>query len=202
MDWTRLADDNTIEKAAKALKARGMEVIVVNNRQDAKRKVLELIPEGAEVMDSTSVTLEEIGVSREIQESGRYQSIRKKIISIDNREKREAFRRRAAAVEFIVGSVHAVTEEGQVAIAAQSGSQLSPYAFGAARVIWVIGTQKIVKNLDEAFRRIKEHCLPLEDARARRAYGVGSSINKILIVEREIVPNRITVVFVKEKVGF
>lgn len=202
MDWTRLANDNTIEKAAKALKARGMEVIVVNNRQDAKRKVLELIPEGAEVMDSTSVTLEEIGVSREIQESSRYQSIRKKIISIDNREKREAFRRRAAAVEFIVGSVHAVTEEGQVAIAAQSGSQLSPYAFGAARVIWVIGTQKIVKNLDEAFRRIKEHCLPLEDARARRAYGVGSSINKILIVEREIVPNRITVVFVKEKVGF
>jgi len=202
VDWTRLADDNTIEKAAKALKARGMEVIVVNNRQDAKREVLELIPEGAEVMDSTSVTLEEIGVSREIQESGRYQSIRKKIISIDNREKREAFRRRAAAVEFIVGSVHAVTEEGQVAIAAQSGSQLSPYAFGAARVIWVIGTQKIVKNLDEAFRRIKEHCLPLEDARARRAYGVGSSINKILIVEREIVPNRITVVFVKEKVGF
>jgi len=202
VDWTRLANDNTIEKAAKALKARGMEVIVVNNRQDAKRKVLELIPEGAEVMDSTSVTLEEIGVSREIQESSRYQSIRKKIISIDNREKREAFRRRAAAVEFIVGSVHAVTEEGQVAIAAQSGSQLSPYAFGAARVIWVIGTQKIVKNLDEAFRRIKEHCLPLEDARARRAYGVGSSINKILIVEREIVPNRITVVFVKEKVGF
>ena len=87
-------------------------------------------------------------------------------------------------------------------IAAQSGSQLSPYAFSVARVIWVVGTQKIVRNLDEAFRRIREHCLPLEDARARKAYGVGSSINKILIIEREIVPNRITMVFVKEKLGF
>lgn len=43
---------------------------------------------------------------------------------------------------------------------------------------------------------------PLEDLRAREAYGIGSGINKVLIVNREVVPGRITVILVKEKLGF
>jgi len=179
-----------------------MTVTVVNNRDEAKKTVLRLIPEGAEVMNQTSVTLDEIGVNREIEESGRYRAVRKEMNAIEDRAKRLAFRRRIAAVEYAVGSVHAVTEERQVAIASMTGSQLSAYAYSAANVIWVVGTQKIVKDLDQAFKRIREHSLPLEEARTRKAYGTGSSIGKILIIENEIVPDRIKIVFVKEKLGF
>jgi len=142
MDWTKLADDNAVKKTAKSLRERGIEVMVVSKCEEAGEKVVELIPEGVEVMNQTSVTLDEIGVSKEIQESGRYQSVRNKTVSISDREEKLAFRRKAAAVEYTVGSVHAVTEGGQVVIASQSGSQLSPYAYSATNVIWVVGTQK------------------------------------------------------------
>jgi len=111
-------------------------------------------------MNQTSVTLDEIGISKAIQESGRYESVRNKMLSISDKEERLAFRRKAGAVKYTVGSVHAVSKEGQILIASQTGSQLSPYAYSAAKVIWVVGTQKIVKNLDEAFRRIKEYVFP------------------------------------------
>lgn len=202
MKWETLADEQTLERTAKALQSNGIKVYITENKKEAFRKALDLIPEGSEVMDLTSVTLDETGISKEIQESGRYQSVRKKIMSVDQKEMRHAMRRMSAAVDYAIGSVHAVTEDGKLVIASYSGSQLAPYAFGSGNVIWVIGTQKIVKNLDDALRRIQEHSFPLEDKRARIAYGVPSGVNKILIMEKEIVPDRITVVFVKEKLGF
>ncbi len=99
--------------------------------------------------------------------------------------------------------MHAVTEDGKVLIASNSGSQLPAYAYGSGHVIWVVGAQKIVKNLDEGIKRIYEHSLPLESERARKAYGVpGSAVNKLLIINKEIIPGRITMILTKEKLGF
>lgn len=89
----------------------------------------------------------------------------------------------------------------QAAIASASGSQLPLYAASAKNVVWVVGAQKLVKDLDAAQRRLREHALPLEDARARKAYGVGSAINLQLVVNRAQ-PGRITMVIVKESLGF
>jgi hypothetical protein len=102
----------------------------------------------------------------------------------------------------VVGSVHAVTESGQVLIASASGSQLGPYVSGGGRVVWVVGVQKLVGTLEEAFQRLEEHVFPLEDARAMQAYGVHSAIAKVLLVNRELVPGRTTVVLVRESLGF
>jgi L-lactate utilization protein LutC len=202
MDWAKLADDDTLQRTAKALGGRGIEAIITSNREEAKKKVMELLPEGAEVMEASSTTLAEMSVSKEIQESGRYVSVKKKITSTSNEEERHAARRASLSSDYMIGSVHAVTEEGQIVIASNSGSQLAPYAYGAANVIWVVGTQKIVKNLEDAFLRIKEYVFPLEDARMRKTYGIGSNISKILIFEKEVAPKRIKLVFVKEKLGF
>src|SRR3989454_768789 len=86
--------------------------------------------------------------------------------------------------------------------ASASGSQLGPYVTGAGRLILVVGTQKIVSDLEEGLRRINEYVFPLEDARAQAAYGVHSGVNKVLIINRELLPGRITVVFVDEVLGF
>lgn len=202
MKWDQLADEKKLERTVLALEQRGINVVVAEHKQDAFQKALGLIPRGAEVMDLTSTTLDQLGISKEIQESGKYSSVKKKIQAVGQKEMRNAMRQMSAAVDYAIGSVHAVTEQGQVMIASSSGSQLAPYVFGAEKLIWVVGTQKIVKDLDAGFQRIREYSLPLEDARARKVYGVGSGVNKILIVEREITPNRITVVFVKENLGF
>lgn len=200
--WDRLADKATVERTMAALKANGIEAFFVQTGEKAKEKALDLIPQGAGVFNMTSMTLETISVDKEILESGKWESVRNKLNAMDRKTQRGRMQEIGAAPEWAIGSVHAVTEEGQVMIASRSGSQLPAYAYGANHVIWVVGTHKIVRNLDEGFRRVYERSLPLEDARARKAYGTGSSVNKILIINREAMPERITLIFVSEVLGF
>lgn len=200
--WEQLADKATIDKIIKALKNNGIQALVAEDRKEAEKKVLEILPQKAEVMTMTSVTLDTTGISGEINESGRYSSVRSKLMSMDRGTQGLEMQKMGAAPEWVVGSVHAVTEDGQVLIASNSGSQLPSYAYGASHVIWVVGTQKIVKNIDEGLKRIKEYCFPLEDKRAQKAYGMHSNVSKILIVNKEMTPNRITMILVKEKLGF
>ncbi|MBI2327108.1 lactate utilization protein [Candidatus Curtissbacteria bacterium] len=200
--WDQLADDSTIEKTIKALKANGIEAEVVENGEAAKKRVLELIPEKSEVMTMTSMTLEEIGIAKEIDESGRYDAIRPKLLKMDYKTQGREMRKLANVPDWTIGSVHAVTEDGHLLIASNSGSQLPAYAYSAGQVVWVVGAQKIVKNTDDGIKRIYEHSFPLEDERAQKAYGMRSGVNKILIVNKEIQSGRIHVIFVKEKLGF
>jgi hypothetical protein len=121
---------------------------------------------------------------------------------MDRETQADEIRRLTSSPDVMLGSVHAVTETGSLVAASASGSQLGPYASGAGKVILVVGTQKIVSDLGEALRRIDEYVFPLEDARAEAAYGVHSGVNKVLIINREYLPGRITVVFVDEALGF
>jgi hypothetical protein len=110
-------------------------------------------------------------------------------------------RKLAASPDYVVGSVHAITEHGQVLVASGGGSQLASYVYGAGHVLWVAGTQKIVADIDEGLRRIDEHSLPLEDARMRQTRGVGSQVGKIMIFRREPA-GRTTLILVREALGF
>ncbi len=108
----------------------------------------------------------------------------------------------AASPDYVVGSVHALTEGGSLLIASASGSQLGPLVSGAGQVILVIGAQKIVPDVAAGLRRIYEYCYPLEDARARQAYGVPSGVNNILIINKAVTPGRVTAIIVNERLGF
>ncbi len=202
--WEKPVDDARLQKAAEALKAHGVNAIIVNTRAEAKAKVLEILPQGAEVYTTTSATLDEVGLTPELNESGQFDSVRKRVAAIDQAERRRATRRAAAVAQYVIGSVHAVTEDGRVVIASASGSQIAPYAYGAENVIWVVGAQKVVKDLTEAFQRVEQQSFPMEDARMKRVAGpqAASSINKLMVLNKENVPNRITMVLVKERVGF
>jgi len=203
MQYNIIPSDEIIQKTIASLKSNGIGAMVVENGEAAKTKALELIPAQSEVMDMTSVTLETIGIAKEINESGKYNSVRNQLNSMDRKTQNSEMQKLGAAPVYAIGSVHAVTQEGQVVIASNTGSQLPAYAYGAAKVIWVVGAQKIVEDLDAAFKRIYEYVLPLESERARKAYGVeGSNVSKLLIVSKEIAPNRITIIFVKEVLGF
>ena len=200
--FSKLASDEQIRRTARSLESNGIRTIIVNDGEEAKQKVLDILPAGAEVFDSTSRTLDAIGLASEIGESQRYEKVRDRLSKLDQKTQAEEMRKTGAAPNYIIGSVHAVTEDGQVLIASATGSQLGPYAYGAGSVIWVVGAQKIVKNLDEAMRRIQEYSFPLEDKRAHDVYGTGSGVNKVLIVNREVQPGRIRMVLVKENLGF
>lgn len=201
-EFSRLASDERIEKTVAALEANGFQVAVVESGDEARQHVLALLPDGAEVFTGGSRTLDSIGLVAEINASPRFQAIRPQLMAMDRQTQGREMRKLGASPDVVIGSVHAITEQGQALIASASGSQLAPYVSGAGTVIWVVGTQKLVRDLDEGLRRIDEYSFPREDERMREAMGRGSVLAKILIVNREVFPGRTTVVLVKENVGF
>lgn len=201
--WNTLATEKTVQKTIESLQSRNINGIFVQNGEEAKKKVLELIPQGAEVMTNTSVTLDSLGISQEINESGKYNAVKPKLFSMDRKTQGLEMNKLGAAPEWAIGSVHAVTQEGNVIIASNGGSQLPGYAYGSAHVIWIVGTHKIVSDLDEGIKRIYDYSLPLESERAKKAYGVdGSNVSKMLIINKEIIPQRMTLIFVNEILGY
>jgi hypothetical protein len=202
INFAKLATDEQITRTVQALEANGMKTLVVETGEEAKKLVLDLVPQGTEVYANQSQTLEKLGLTAEFDKSGRYDAVRPKVLSLDRKTQADDIRKLRSSPEIIVGSVHAITERGEVLVSSFGGSQLGAYAYGSAKVIWVVGTQKLVKDLDEGFRRIEEHSLPLEDARLLAAFGIHSAINKTLIINREVVPGRVTIVLVKEELGF
>lgn len=201
--WAMLPATEIIAQTITALKHNGITGVLAESGADAQAKALALIPEGAEVMTMTSVTLHQLGIDDILNKSGKYRPVRDKLYAMDRATQDVEMRKLGAAAEYTFGSVHAVTQDGQLVIASNTGSQLPAEAYGSAHVVYVVGVQKIVKNLDEAFKRIYEHSLPLEAERARQAYGApGSNVSKLLIINKEVQPDRIHLIFVPEVIGF
>ncbi len=199
--WGTLAERSVIEKTMEALKANGISAYYVETGADAKKKFLEILPEGAEVMNNSSTTLLTLGLDKEVNESGRYNSVRNKLMKMDRKAQNREMQKMGSAPEWAVGSLHAVTQKGELMWASASGSQIPGYANGADHAILVVGTQKIVEDWREGFDRIYKHCLPLEDVRAMKVYGAPSSVNKLFVINKDR-SGRIHLIFVNEVLGF
>jgi len=201
-DYTAPASEDRIQRTAAALRANNIETVVVDSAADAKREVLARIPDGAEVHSGASKTLQEIGIVSELERSPRVDWLRKRTLAMDRATQGREIRKLVAAPDIMLGSVAAVTEDGKLLAASNSGSQLAPYAASAGKLILVVGAQKIVADVDEALRRVYDYALELESERLRGALGVDSYVSYILIVNRDPRPGRTTVVMVREALGF
>jgi hypothetical protein len=202
VEFNKLASEGQIERTAKALEANGIHAVVAENGAEAKRLFFELIPDGSEVFLGASVTLDQLGIKEEIDKSGRFDALRPKMFAMNRETQGREIRKLGGAPDFAAGSVHAVTEDGHVLIASNTGSQLGAYASSAGRVIWVVGAQKLVKDLNEGMNRIYDYIVPLEEEHMQKLYKVGTNVSKLLIINREVRPNRITMIIVKEKLGY
>ena len=201
-EFAELASDKQLDAAAAALERNGISSSVVDSGEQARNAVRSIIPIGAEAFNNTSRTLESIGIAEDIERSGLYQPLRPRLFQMDREMQAREMRQLAATPDYVVGSVHALTEEGSLLIASASGSQLGPLVSGAGHVILVIGGQKLVPDSATGLRRIYEYCFPLEDRRAREAYGVPSGVNNVLIINRVVTPKRVHAILVGEPLGF
>jgi len=205
MQTTPFADPalaQRLERAAAALAAKNFAVEILDDAAAARARIKELIPEGASVFTGASETLRLSGIEEDINSSGRYDALRPRGTTMDRVTQMDEIRRLLASPDVIVGSVAAVTETGSLVVASASGSQLTGYAGGSARAIWIVGAQKVVPDLSAALRRIEEYCLPLESDRAMNVYVQPSAINRVLILNAEPHPGRGTVLLLREAIGF
>ncbi len=204
MKYETLASEEAVKRVMEAVRHRGIGPEFVNTKEDALRRLQELIPPGAEIMTGGSTTLQEIGFV-DLLKSGKHpwKNWKDMILAEKDEKKQNELRKRSVLSEYFLGSVHAIAETGEIVIASASGSQLPSYVFTSSNIIWVAGTQKITPALDDAIKRVREHSLPLEDARMKREGYWGSTIGKLLIFKREIDPGRkLTLILVNEKLGF
>lgn len=197
-----MPSEERLRATVAALEQNGIRTVIAADRAAAVRIALELIPPGSEVFDATSQTLVALGLDKALADPSRFHNIRADLSRLSQEKKGGAQRKLGAAPDVVVGSVHAITEKGQVVIASATGSQLGPYAFGAGKVVWVAGTQKIVPDLESALQRIQEYTLPRESARALKAYGTPSFVSKLLVIQREFQPERLHLVLLRENLGF
>ena len=195
------ATDARLQALAARLRERNYDVVLVNDGVAAREAVLAMIPEGSQVHWEKSKTLEDTGVIEALLTSGSYDIVRSRLSQMDRQTQAKEMRQLAAAPEYMMGSVQALTQVGQLVVASASGYQIGPYAAGADQLILVVGSQKLVPDLEAALKRITEHVQPYEDKRLREQMGVGTALCRILILERDFAPGRTTIVLVKEPVG-
>jgi L-lactate utilization protein LutB len=204
MKFDTLASKEAVEKTIKDLKPRGINAEFVNTKEDALKRITKLISAGKEVMTGSSTTLDQIGFT-DMLKSGKHpwKNLKEAILSEKNVAKQTELRKKSVSSEYFLASLHAVVETGEILIASATGSQMPSDIYSSDNVIWVAGTQKIVPTLEEAFKRLNEYVVPLEDKRMKSIGFSGTTIGKVLLFEREINENRkITLIFVNEKLGF
>lgn len=205
MDYSELASNEAIAKTIDALAAHNMEGIVVENGNEALEKVKELIPEGSSVMNGASQTLKQIGFIDYLQASEHgWVNLHEVILAEKDQEKQARLRKESALSDFYLGSVHAVTEEGEYVVGSNTGSQLPHIVNTSQNLILVVSTKKIVSNLADAMNRLNAHVVPLEDVRSKEAYGAPTQLNKIVISKGEnpMLGRKVYIILVKEDLGF
>ena len=200
-EFSSPASEAELEAVAAKLRERNFEVVVVEDGAAARAEVLTRIPDRVSVHSGKSKTLEDSGIFAALMETDRVDFIRKQTMKLDRRTQRDEIRRLGSTPDVMLGSAHALTEAGQIVITSASGSQIGPIASGAGRLILVVGSQKIVPDLETAFRRIQDYVFPYEDRRLREELGVGTKITRTLILESDFVPGRTTIVLVRQPVG-
>jgi L-lactate utilization protein LutB len=199
------ASATTIQKVLEATAKRNILSELVANKEQALARIKAIIPDSASVMTGGSVTLREIGLTKLLKSGAHpWKNLKGDIATQTDPIKEKQMRRAATLADFFLGSVNAITEDGEIFIASNSGSQLPAYAYSSRNIIWVAGVQKIVKDFETARARVYQYVLPLEDKRQKGKGGKGSQISKLLIFEREKEGSDRTVrlILVNESIGF
>jgi hypothetical protein len=206
MSYTALPDPDTLQRTIAAVKARGIQVELVETKEAALARLQTLVPAGAVVMTGGSVTLTQIGFDALLISGNHlWRNFKADLLAEKDPVKLSALRLQGTLAEFYLGSVNAISETGELVFASATGSQLAPYAFSSRNIIWVAGAQKIAPTLDEAIRRVRKYVLPMEDQRQKNASNKnGSFIGRMLILEREpaYLRRNLTLILVNEVLGF
>jgi L-lactate utilization protein LutB len=193
----------TVEQLATNCRARGFDTELLPDRQAALRRLLELIPPVADVHNGSSMTLYDIGFMEYLQHGDhRWRYRRGEIVAENDEATRRRLRREACTAEYFVGGLNALAVTGEAVAADQSGSRVGGYVFAAEHVVWVVGTNKVVPSLADAVERVRTVAVPLEDKRIREQGGAGTVIGKLVIFERETIPDRIRLLVVDEALGY
>ncbi len=146
-----------MEKIIKNLAANNMTGYFVKTKEEAAALVESMLREGESVAAGGSVTLAESGVL-DLMKSGKYNFIDR--FSAKTPEESEEIFESILFCDTYFASANALTEKGELVNVDGNCNRISAIAFGPKRVIIIVGKNKIVKNTEEGFKRIKKLVAP------------------------------------------
>ncbi len=199
-------------QVVKALEKHGFEAVLLPNKEEAGKKVLEMVGGSATVGCGGSMTIRELGVLAALEQKGA--TIFDHWKPGLSPEQVQAIRRSQLTCDCFLTSVNAITADGELVSCDATGNRSSAMTFGPKKVIIVAGVNKIVSDLDAALRRVKDVAAPqaLRDIGLElpcQTTGACEDCNSprrgcriILIMERKPLNTDITVVLVGESLGF
>ena len=163
-DFEVPASETILQRVADRIRERNIEVLIANNGEEARQAVLERLPKGAQVHSGKSKTLQDSGIFDVLQDPNQYNALRHQMLKMDRKTQAQEIRKFMAAPDFMLGGVQAITEDCILVVASATASQIGPYANTAGKVILVAGSQKIVPDLETAFRGIRAYVQPWEES--------------------------------------
>ena len=201
--WNTLPSDDVVEQTVKAIEGRGIRVTLAGSAKDAMAVLKKVIPAGAEVMNGSSTTLIEIGYEDYISGNESGWNLMHKVITAENDDKKRAeLRRKAVAADYFISSANAIARTGEIVACDATGSRVGAWPFAAGHLVLIVGINKIVPTLTDALERVRKYAYPLENVRAKKAYGIPSVIGKCVILSHERNEGRVLLILVKESLGY
>lgn len=201
-----------VDRTRKALERNGFETQVVPDAQSAVTAIMEMIPDGATVGVGGSMTLNQIGFSEAV--NGRTITLLNPFAHGIAPEERNTVTRQIFSCDYFLCSTNAITEEGQLYNIDATGNRVGAMFFGPRKTVVVCGINKIVKDMEEARKRVWNQASPMNAKRLGRKTpcaetGVCSDCNspeRICNIAVEILkkPSRtdVLVLLVEEPLGF
>jgi len=211
-EFTEKRNKLVSQKVMKALATRNMEGYFVTTKEEALEKALELIPQGSSVSWGGALSAHGIGLMEELYKKGNYRIIDRDKSSSD--EERAELVMKAFGVDFYIGGVNAMTEDGILVNVDGASNRVAAYSYGPKNLLLIVSMNKIMKTLEGAMERARTIAAPINAQR----FGLETPCAKtgacgdckhfqciccnILITRFSRIPNRIKIILVSEDLGF
>jgi hypothetical protein len=156
--------DRQIDLTLRSLHLRNLGGIFAESRDEAKREILDLIPKHAVVGVGDSTTVRQVGVKEELKRRGTtvLDGFDNSIVytNIKDWEYREDLVKKSTTCDVFLTGTNVITEDGKLVNVDAVGNRVAGMFWGHPTVIIIVGRNKIVKNLDEAFHRLRKVTAP------------------------------------------
>lgn len=205
-----------LEDVKKALESNNFEAFLAENRDEAKKIVLEdIIPktEAKSVSWGGSMTYLATGIYESLKDSKDFEVLDTFEKGLSPEESLER-RRQSLLVDLFITGTNAVTETGMLINLDMYGNRVAGLTFGPKNVIVLVGRNKIVPDADDAMFRVKNYAAPVNAMRLGKKVPCATTsycdeckspdriCNTWTITEKSFPTGRVKVVLINEDLGF
>ena len=169
------------QRAVDSLKKNGFDAEYAAEAAEARAKVIGRIPPGSTIGCGDSVTLYQIGFMDWLSEQKGFQIVNPFSIQrwdfpagdwVKFRTERFRIQQKALVANVFVTGTNAITLDGKLVNIDMHGNRVAPMIFGPNKVVVVAGANKVVRDVDEAMKRIHQYAAPINNKRHMEKHDV------------------------------